>query len=143
MQVGIRIVLVWLLALALPVQGFASAAMAHCGQSHQQMHPAGAGAGHSHGNGAAAPHHHDTASAGAATHAASPQHEAAQLAKFTDLGQYKCSACASCCSAVALPTGMPDVPEPATPPAVFAPDVPSVADFAVGGPDRPPRTEVA
>lgn len=143
MQAWLRVVLVWLIALALPVQGIASATMAHCGQSHERMHAASAEARHHQGDGDATAHHHDAAMADGADHAASVQHDAGNPAKFTELGQYKCSSCASCCSAIALPAFMPSVPELGATPTLFAPDVVDIAAIASAGPDRPPRPVLA
>jgi hypothetical protein len=132
MQRWLRLVLVWLIAVALPVQGMAGAAMAHCGQSHERMHAAQAGGHHHDAEGdAAAPHHHEVT-----TDAATPD-------QITDLGQYKCSSCASCCSAIALLASMPDVPTPALAPTVFATAVVGVDAFTSDGPDRPPRCDLA
>lgn len=128
----LRLVFVWLIASALPVQGMASATMAHCGQSHERMHTAQA-SGHAHEaqDGAGAPHHHEVT-----TDTAAPD-------QFTDLGQYKCSSCASCCSAIALLAPMPGVPAPTLAPTVFASVVVGVDAFASDGPDRPPRVDLA
>ena len=103
MRSWVRIVIVWLLALALPVQALASATMLHCGPSHQRMHASSLGT---------TPHaaaHHDHAQHQAAS---APDHDAARGAPLADLGKYKCSACASCGSAYALPSSMPVIAAP-------------------------------
>jgi hypothetical protein len=120
-----------LLALALPAQGLANAAMLHCGSSHERMHTtqvAPQTADHHAHHGAAADH---------AEHAG---HGPVAPDKLTDLGQYKCSSCASCCAGMALPSAVPQlvVPEPGA--TVFAADAPGVVVFATDGPDRPPRS---
>jgi hypothetical protein len=161
MQVWLRLVVVWLVALALPVQGIAGVTMAHCGQSHERMEAAKGTSHHQHSahEAGAAHHHHDAGMADTthtvdqvdqadhpdpADHAAAAQAKAeAQPGKFSDLGQYKCSSCASCCAGFALPSTMPRVPEPLSAPAVFAEAVVTVDAFETDGPDRPPRTRLA
>ena len=129
MQVWYRLLVVWFIALALPVQGVASATMAHCGPGHQSMHPAAgtpsvpqaaqphaADAAHAHH-----PHrHHDQgAAAQGAGHAEPASPAAAQPGKFTDLAKYKCSSCASCCVGAALTGAMPRVPDSEPAPTVL------------------------
>lgn len=136
----VRTLLIWLLALALPVQGVIAATMVLCG-----------------------PNHHDQASTVEVTHHAdavhqphdSPAHphdaiadtlaedtasaESAPADKFTQAAIQKCSVCASCCSAAAIHDTVPKLPvlEP------MAADFPTLASavepFATDGPDRPPR----
>ena len=146
----LRFVIVWLVALALPVQGIAGATMAHCGPTHARMHTAQAdagphaAAGHHHGlHDAAAPHHLGAAAADPVDHGAASHHAAAQTDKFTELGQYNCSACASCCSVCALLSTFAPLLAPEFAPTVFVAVVPRVATFATDGPDRPPRLGVA
>lgn len=144
MHFWFRFVIVWCIALALPAQGLASATMAHCGPSHERSRVA-----------LGSPEHHRSADAGSdhqamavdAAALAGPGADDAAAAqahatsdKFTDLAQYKCSACASCCAAAALPSVMPRVPQPACTPVVFAQTTVTVVACATGGPDRPPRT---
>ena len=96
MRLRLMFLMVWLVALALPVQAVASATMAHCGQSHQRMHTAQADSHrqvspghHDHvGHDGASQHRHDAAKV------APSGHDVAQAENFTDLGTYKCSACA-------------------------------------------------
>jgi hypothetical protein len=127
----IKFVLVWLIALALPVQALASATMLHCGPGHQRVHAAQMGS---------APDvaaHHDHAQHQAAS---GQQHDAGKTAALADLGKYKCSACAACGSGCALPSHMPVIEAPEFGATVFLAVVPAVEAFAVGGPDRPPRS---
>lgn len=137
MQVWLRLLIVWFIAIALPVQGVAGVTMAHCGSSHERMGAAIEATPHRH-----AAHHHDASSAegaGQADHAAGTQ-AVAQSGKLCDLAQYKCSSCASCCAASALPSAPPRLPESTAAPAVFAEEMVTVDAFASDGPDRPPRT---
>jgi hypothetical protein len=131
MFLRLKFVLVWLIALALPVQALASATMLHCGPSHQRMHASQMGT---------APHasaHHDHSQHQAA---AAPQNDAGQPAPMADLGKYKCSACAACGSVCALPSSMLVIASPEFDATVFLAVVPAVEAFAVDGPDRPPRS---
>jgi hypothetical protein len=52
---------------------------------------------------------------------------------------HKCSVCAACCTAAAVSNESPLIAEPSAGPVVFLSVVQSVAPFAAGGPDRPPR----
>jgi len=150
-----RIALLWLAALAVPIQGSAAAAMLHCGPGHAgmdavvtQTHEAPEGHAHSspHSGHAAAHHHGDDGSQ------AGPDTQAVALdgidtgRSVTDLHQLaksKCASCASCCSAPALPAtpivlGSPALGEPIT---VARPV--SAAVFLTDGPERPPRSFLA
>lgn len=130
MSSRLKFMLVWLIALALPVQALASATMLHCGPSHQRMHASQLGA---------APEvsaHHDHAQH---QNVSATQHDVKQTAPLADLGKYKCSACAACGSGCALPSSMPVIKAPESGTTVFVVVVPAVEAFAVDGPDRPPR----
>lgn len=125
----------WLLLLALPLQGFAAATLRHCG-SGQHQRPAAVAAGPAATHHAAAGHaqaqaHHATAGAPTAQH----QHAAGKAALATT----KCSACAACCMGVALPAAAPALVAvaPAMPPA--GPVATRHVDFLADGLDRPPR----
>jgi hypothetical protein len=164
MRFPIRTLLIWWLALALPAQGVAAATMALCGPNHHgaaQAAPsprADAEAAH-HGSAVQAldPHHAAHDGAGHAghpgAHHGAPHAEAAQAdegpssaqapTKLKPADSHKCSACASCCSAAALPASAPAVAEPEHGATVFATLEPSVEPFAADGPDRPPRTILA
>ena len=149
MRSSLRFLIVWLLALALPMQAFASATMLHCGPSHERMQAPHTGAGmqaaHDHGPGASPRHHDDEATSVAGSHEqALPAGDgAAQPGKRADLGKYKCSACASCCSMGALLSPVLAVPAASVAPTEFFALVPSVDAFAADGPDRPPRIILA
>lgn len=128
MRVLARLVLVWLIALALPVQGVAGVTMLHCAPSH---HPA-----------QAAPHHHHAAQGAAPAHAG---HGASMAHAHQAADKGGCSACAACCAGAALAV-------PATPPALVLQDArqpvlaavgPPPAAFITGGPERPPRPVLA
>ncbi|OYT98198.1 MAG: hypothetical protein CFE40_13095 [Burkholderiales bacterium PBB1] len=133
MRIRSRLVLMWLV-LALPLQGYAAAAMLNCVAGHHRMSavvvssadlPDAGKDRHAH-------HAHDAEPA-----TALDTHSAAGLSKS------KCSACAACCVGAPLPaTGL-----------VFAEAAPDGAPacaciigpigFLTDGPDRPPRTDLA
>ena len=126
--------MMWLLAVALPLQGSVAATLRVCGPGHDRMAVAAAViAEHDH-----AAHHHDDAMASArdvnAGAAAQDLHKSAQ---------HKCSACAACCVTAALPASVPHFEaavEAAGPPQVF---FSSPVAFLTDGPDRPPRSPLA
>lgn len=140
----LRIALTWLLALALPVQGYAASTMLSCGQAHHHevvvapMHKHAATAAHDHIALADDPDgHQQSAASGIAQ-----DDSAAELQAVKAVGT-KCSMCAACCSVTAIATSVPlfDV-------------VPVAPDFGVtsfehragvttGGLERPPRIVLA
>ena len=130
-----RTALMWLLLLALPLQGFAAATMLHCGPNHHGM----SAESHDHTISGHRPHEagiagdpHEMATDDGGTDSSAVRH-------LNKLAKFKCSACAACCMGVALPTAA--LAFAPIPPAM-APDscVPtSHAGFVTDGPDRPPR----
>ncbi len=142
MQVWLRLLVVCLVALALPVQGMAGVSLTHCGPSHGRMaavletshhHGEGADTDGSHAHAAATPHRAD-----AVAQAGAP-HGEPQPGSLDDLAKFKCSSCSACCASAALPSTMPQLPQLDLAPAVFADSLLTVARFATDGPDRPPR----
>jgi hypothetical protein len=94
-----RLALMFLLAIALPLQGFGAATMISCGPGHR--HTGVPTTTHSHEGvdaGHRAIHEHD---AGAHAHAA--DHSPVAKADLAKAGMHKCSACASCCTGAAAP----------------------------------------
>lgn len=131
----------WLLLLALPMQGVAAATLLHCGPGHHGMQLSDAPvAQHSAG---ATTSHHGTGHGDAAMHANMPGDHAPSAADISKLSKLKCSACASCCLGLALPTAVvaltPFAPADAP---VFVIRVEPVG-FFTDGPDRPPRLRLA
>ena len=121
----LRIMAMWLLALAVPVQGFAAASMIGCGTAHHGAAGLHSATGHQHH--ASDIHHGDDHKA----------HGGAKVSKAS------CSACASCCTSAALPTGIM-VFEPTDGPEAFVALAPHpVATLVSGGPRRPPRSILA
>lgn len=124
MRATARLLLIWLLALALPAQGIAAATMQFCGPGHQhQVHPAEVG-GHAH-------------------HAALAGGKSAPAAKLAQLGKFKCSACAACCLATALPPAIATLPvvKPVIEPEAVVPS--DYAGPVVAGLERPPKHTLA
>lgn len=139
MQVWLRLLIVWFIAIALPVQGMAGLTMAHCAPSHERMGAAAQVIAHQHADqDAGVAHHHNGDTADDAKAAQDP----VKSDKMSNLAQYKCSSCASCCAGSALPSAMPRIPQVAAAPAVFAEEMVSVDAFASDGPDRPPRNHL-
>jgi len=127
-----RTALMWLLLLALPLQGYAAATMLNCGASHDRTVamdgslatlPEALGAHHHFRQGdlddhpRAAGHHHEDGKANA-----------------------KCSACAACCVGAALPATalvFADAVSEHAPARLFSI---GPIGFLTDGPDRPPRS---
>ena len=139
----------WFLALAVPVQGFAAASMVGCGTGHGatgiQSHAQGM-----HGHQAAASHAHDghadvMAHAGHHHHADAASHgdahnSHADTAKHSKSSKASCSACASCCMSAALPA-TPVSFEATQAPDSFGLSAPlAVVSFISDGLERPPRS---
>lgn len=137
-----RSTVMWLLLLALPLQGFAAATMLNCGPNHHQMWEASiATPALSHEHSGAGDHHHPMASAVPDQTSASgaPGDDGSPVQQLTQLSKFKCSACAACCMGAALPATALTFQSP--PPAT-APDFSVLAShvgFLTDGPDRPPR----
>lgn len=152
---SIRTAFVWLVMLAIPLQGIAASAMLHCGPGHErQMVQASAtdrdgghrevGSADHHPAGDHQPDHVDAAAADVAStdHGQpSAQADEVQLVKFKF--KFKCSACAQCCASVALLDRVSDPIrfEPVSiAPVMAVDDYPQVAQT---GPERPPRSFLA
>ena len=137
-----RLLLISMVAVALPVQGFAAAGMLHCvspamptlaqshalAQSHSDAHfeedsAAGGDSHHAHHAG-----HGDAA----ASPELQPSHDG-----------HKCSACAACCAGAALPASAIRLalPEPSVEPAL--PPAKTAVSFIASGLERPPRSHLA
>jgi hypothetical protein len=139
MQVWLRLLIVWFVAIALPAQGMAGVTLAHCGPGHERMGSAAQAAQHPHADhDASAAPHHEADGVDEATPAPAAQAQAKD-GKLTDPAQYTCSACASCCAGAALPSALPHMPQVVAASAVFTDLMVTVDAFAADGPDRPPR----
>ena len=156
----IRRFFLWLLMLAIPVQGMAASTMLLCGPEHhrqqqsaQAMHEHSAHGHGEHGN--AAPTTHDAQPGGHGMHGAHATHDplhidaggdagaSADPTGLSELSTTKCSACASCCSALALlgpflSLAVAERHESRTP--ALTTDFEPVF---IDGPDKPPRAFLA
>jgi hypothetical protein len=132
----------WLLLLALPLQGFAAATMLNCGPNHHRMMAAAsAEPDEAHELTAAGQHHHEMGMAAGEHEVASanPSGDAPSLAHLDKFMKFKCNACAVCCMGAAMPTAIFSF-EPSPPammPEFFV--LTSHVGFVTDGPDRPPR----
>ena len=136
-----RIAVMWLLALAVPAQGFAAASMLNCGPGHHGTVSGPARADHHHD----AHGHHGAAAADAdaSENVASSDAEAAPAHALHKGKTGSCSACASCCTVTAPPSAAPAF-EAVPAPDVFQPLAPpDAAAFLTDGPERPPRPFLA
>lgn len=145
-----RSLFIWLLVLAVPVQGIAAVGMQHCAPTHERMAPPVAAAHAPHAQAPAKGHAHSQAHAPVDVVLAvvdetpvpetAPAVNAEHAASALD---FKCSACAACCPALGLPavaqawTGSPGAP------GLAQLRLPLLASFVPGGLDRPPRSQLA
>jgi hypothetical protein len=122
-----RFVLLWMLALALPLQGMAAAANMHCSG---EYHAAAARTITAHGT--------------AAEHAAQPlQHvhvaDGAKAETQPHSATHSCSACASCCAGFALLSAPLEVAAPEPAGETSTPARAGAVSVADGAPEKPPR----
>ena len=149
---AVRILVIWLLTFALPVQGFAAVTMLHCAGGHHDSAAAVATDGHDHAMHVRASDaigemsdmassYDESAPRGASVQTDKSSSPAATAHPKTVLS--KCSACAVCCSVAYLPTAVLAFPPsmPAEMPSTFESQAP--AAFFTDGPDRPPRLFLA
>ena len=158
MEQLLRTVLIWLVAFAIPAQGMAAAAMLHCGPHHHDATVAQPKV-HAHlgdlGLASAVPatHGHVSHAVADADVAGDSVTNSALLdtartalvgqstvaTKATGSTYQKCSACASCCAGMALPSAA--VMTPAIDPVREVTVLPQswAANIVIDGPERPPR----
>lgn len=136
---ALRIAVIWLVALAIPLQGLAAATMVSCGPGHHEMAAkvVQGAEGHDH----AARGHVSTHETSAAIESISAQagDDTTVIKNLHELAQFKCSACAACCSATALPSSVITFGLPRLEAALDVLPLASSATFQTGGPERPPR----
>lgn len=128
----LRLMLLCLMTVSLPVQGFAATGALHCAQMHERMQVSAA---HHHDDGAAHEHRDRDAASPVLTDADTvPDDGTARVG-----GVFKCSACAACCVGLGLPAGTISLPQ--GPAQSLAPmrGEHAVAAFLTSGPERPPR----
>ena len=143
----LRITLMWLVALAVPIQGYAAATMLGCGPEHHRMAGLQSQAAAADGSDPAVKQHSPDAHAGMVgdhPHGDSAEPSHAHVLKTHGssgkVGKGACTPCASCCVVAALPATMV-VFQPVPLVEFFVPlAARSVASFVTEGPERPPRS---
>lgn len=137
----LRITLTWLLALAIPVQGYAAQAVLTGGIVHQATMTAHQGgmAMHQHESHAHAP----DASVGAQQDADCCDEDDLNAAAHGGSTHGKCSTCASSCGAVAITTPMLSMDVASYGMTMVATVAVVQHHFLTGGIERPPRTPLA
>ena len=148
----VRYLVMWLLIVALPVQGLAASTMLFCGPGHHGA-PKTTDSGHDH-----ASHLHMGASEVSATSQGAAHPDAVEAAPPHDGSSFspasvkhvkhanvpgKCSACAACCTVAFLPTAIIAFTEPAPSRALAVVEPVAHVGFFTDGPDRPPRIPLA
>ncbi len=146
MRLSLRSLLIWLMVLALPIQAVAAAGMQHCGATHRLMQAGSTAAvaldGHDPVH-EAVPHVHADADAGLDIEVSVGAPSDAGL-NSTALGDdFTCSACANCCSAVALPVNPVRLAAPPVEAHAAARPATNIDSFMPGGLERPPRPVLA
>lgn len=132
----LRLVLTWMLAVALPLQGYAVHAMAVCGPAHHRPTVEVVEVSSHHHDGAVGEHHATAVDqADAVDDVAASDVQSAKASK--------CSLCASCCSAAAITAASFSFdPVPVMP--VTVATVPVAHDRVLpGGLERPPKLLIA
>jgi len=141
---AIRIAVMWLLAAAIPVQGFAAVTVHRCGANHHQRAAAASAFVHA---GPVAHQHTSHHPADATASDAQEGDDSAQAVKAKDGVQQSskgsCSLCASCCTAAALPATIVPIDAPVFVESLSAAAVGSIAIFLTDSPERPPRLILA
>jgi hypothetical protein len=127
--------MLWLMAVALPLQGVAVATMLSCGPGHHRMAAAQTAAPVMHDHSA---HDHGTVANDAKPSAAAAD-DGPAAEQLHSLAKFKCSACAACCSATALPSSAIGFDPPRLEAVFDALPLASSATFQTGGLERPPR----
>lgn len=144
MRSSLRSLLIWLMALALPIQAVAAAGMQHCGATHRLMQVGSAAAvaldAHDRVHEAVL-HQHGDAGLDVETSAGDPSDAGLSSTALGD--DYTCSACANCCSAAPLPASKAQLPAPAVEAHAAALPATNIDSFMPGGIERPPRPFLA
>jgi hypothetical protein len=151
----VRAFLVWVMVIAMPVQGMAASTMLFCGPSHERMmqglvlyaSPVSSIQAHGLGHKSVGTEHgvHEQAVSGDSIASESaPMIDADGPNRLApDHVEFSCSACAVCCSVLALPASfeIPDAMRPAH--AVRETSAAPVTSHQPNGLDRPPRFVLA
>jgi hypothetical protein len=140
MSLVVRALLVWLLALAIPVQGAVAAAMRCCGpEHHHQGQRVNAGDGHAHDHAMVTGHDHGAPAAAVDTDSAAADTDPNSDAHAATLKAGKCSACSSCCTAAGLPSRQAVLGSVPFGEVLVASVGTPLLEFLTSGPERPPR----
>jgi hypothetical protein len=143
----LKLVTLCLLAFALPVQGWAAAAMVHCERSRQHnegvVHVHETGETHQHLQAVVVDDALEHAVAGSVASDSHSPSTSSKPGKLAHVGDHSCSACGACCSPAAMPTMAIDVADPAPPARWIAVVTYGRVGFVTSGPDRPPRLILA
>jgi hypothetical protein len=135
-----RIALMWLVAVAVPIQGAVAATMLTCGPNHVPASSQGLVLDGDHMSHASHTMHHQVDHVEQSSVGSS---DGADLstgdADFGKVATQKCSACASCCTAAALPSSVLDFPLSALPSTDLPTALSAAVIFSTDGPERPPR----
>ena len=140
-----RLLLLWSIAFALPVQGVFAGTLQHClGGEHQVAFEDSSVSVHSHDEGADSDAHSDVHAmhSHAAMHTHVEQSSSSHSHHGTSL-KGSCSACAACCSSAAPPPMPVVLVAQRTEHAVQAFVSLAVVTFVTDGPERPPRITLA
>jgi hypothetical protein len=144
----IRTVMMCLLLAALPVQSWAVATMVNCGPTHHRMSAAMDTGAHVHDEESHEPHghdhashHHDTATSDQADRV--DQGQADPDPKTASMGKFKCSACATCCLGMALPSPLLTFDASVSSETVQLGMPQGHVVFLTAGLERPPRSILA
>jgi hypothetical protein len=132
--------------LALPMQAVAAAGMQHCGAAHHLMQVGALAAAASYGLDPApqaTPRLHADADTGLVADPSGDDSSGASLSASPLNDDFTCSACANCCSAVALPSSVVRFRAPAVEARAAALPASGRGSFVPDGIDRPPRTFLA
>jgi hypothetical protein len=147
MRSWIRPALMWLLVVVVPVQGLAAGMMVSCGPNHARMAQMSDHLQHEVAEGKA--HHHETSSAPADVGSVQPSHESlsdlpvGSESPLDKVAKFKCSACAACCTATAIPTSVYTFDACASTSLQASVSMSLAPVFLTEGPERPPRLLLA
>ena len=141
-----------LLAVALPMRGWATMTMTQCGPNHQQMaiqttalhHETGIASGSIHDDQETPSDpvlDSTSATASVMSHAANSSSDDAH--SLHKVSQFECSVCASCCIGASLPSAIQTVQAADTPHSIWPAMTPDTGFFLTAGLDRPPRFSLA
>lgn len=144
-----RLVLIWLTALALPIQGLAAAGGVHCLPAN-----ASASGGHavverlqtddqSHACHSSGPTSEFGADSAGHAEADVQQVDPTSFSVKASATGHTCSACAACCAGAMLPSAVIKVPSPELSSEPAATVAAEPTSFIVSGPERPPRQVLA